>query len=156
VKLADGASGYELCHELRDRFEGIRVVFISGVRTEPFDRVGGLLMGADDYLVKPFDPDELVARVRKLVRRGAESQTDDDLAAALTAREREVLELLAAGLPQAAIAKTLVLSPKTVGTHIQNVLAKLDVHSRAEAVAVAYRSGVVGSVSAHVFALGDD
>ncbi len=57
----------------------------------------------------------------------------------LTNREREVLNLLAEGLDGAAIAERLVLSPATVRNHIQHILARLDVHSRAEAVALALR-----------------
>jgi DNA-binding NarL/FixJ family response regulator len=62
----------------------------------------------------------------------------------LTPRELEVLELLVEGLTQGQIARQLVISPRTVGTHIQNLLAKLDVHSRAQAVALAHRSDFVG------------
>ena len=65
------------------------------------------------------------------------------LEAALTAREHEVLRLLADGLSQAGIAERLVISPKTVAAHIDHILGKLGVHSRAEAVAVAYRDGHV-------------
>jgi DNA-binding NarL/FixJ family response regulator len=61
----------------------------------------------------------------------------------LTARERDVLELLASGLGQAQIAEALVVSPKTVGTHIEHILQKLGAHSRAEAVAIAYRDGLI-------------
>ena len=65
-----GMSGYEVCRELRDEFgEGLPILFVSGFRTESLDRVAGLLVGADDYLVKPFAPDELIGRVRALVRR---------------------------------------------------------------------------------------
>ena len=53
-----GMSGYEICRELRDEFgEGLPILFVSGFRTESLDRVAGLLVGADDYLVKPFAPD---------------------------------------------------------------------------------------------------
>ena len=58
-------SGYEVCRELRDAFgDEISVIFLSGHRTTPSDRVAGLLVGADDYIVKPFDSDEFLARVR--------------------------------------------------------------------------------------------
>jgi DNA-binding NarL/FixJ family response regulator len=60
----------------------------------------------------------------------------------LTKREREVLDLLALGLDQGEIARSLVISQKTVATHIQHVLSKLGVHSRAQAVAFAHRSGL--------------
>ena len=61
----------------------------------------------------------------------------------LTRRESEVLEFLAKGLSQQAIAAELVISPSTVATHIQRILAKLDVHSRAEAVAYAFRTDML-------------
>jgi DNA-binding NarL/FixJ family response regulator len=53
-----------------------------------------------------------------------------------------VLQLLAEGLRQDTIAKELFISPKTVGTHTQRILSKLDVHSRTEAVALTYRQGL--------------
>ena len=62
----------------------------------------------------------------------------------LTPREREILELLAEGMRSKQIARELVISPKTVASHIQSVLAKLGVHSRAEAIAIAYKEGLVG------------
>ena len=61
----------------------------------------------------------------------------------LSRREREVLALLASGLGQAAIASRLVISPQTARTHIQNVIGKLGVHSRVEAVALAVDIGLV-------------
>src|SRR5262245_54711199 len=66
VDLRGGMSGYELLHELRARWPDLPAIFLSGARAEPSDRVTGLLLGADDYMVKPFNPDELLARVRRL------------------------------------------------------------------------------------------
>jgi len=72
VTLPD-VSGHEVCRLLRDEFgEGVAIVLISRYRTESQDRVAGLLAGADDYLSKPFVPDELIARVLNLVRRQRE------------------------------------------------------------------------------------
>jgi DNA-binding response OmpR family regulator len=139
-------SGYEVCRQLRDSFgDDLPIVFLSGERTEPYDRAAGLLLGGDDYIVKPFDPDELLARVRALLRRSGRNRTNGaaDRFAILTVREREVLTLLANGLGQDDIAGRLVISPKTVATHLQRVLVKLGVHSRAQAVGEAYRHGLV-------------
>ncbi|HET8606774.1 MAG TPA: response regulator transcription factor [Gaiellaceae bacterium] len=131
-----GVSGYELCRALRERYgRAFPIVFVSGVRVEPYDRVAGLLVGADDYLTKPFEPEELVARVRRLLDRARPHAEADSL----TRREREVLQLLAAGLAEREIAERLVISSKTVATHIERILGKLGVHSRAQAVAAAYR-----------------
>ena len=141
-------SGYEVCRELRESFgTEIGVIFLSRERTTPADRVAGLLVGADDYIVKPFDDDELLARVRAAVRRIPATRPNGgakpEMGASLTAREREVLELLAGGLNQTEIAAKLYISPKTVGGHIQRVLTKLGVHSRAQAVALAHEQGLV-------------
>jgi len=135
-----GAGGFELYQELRDRLgEELPIIFVSGERTEPHDRVAGLLLGADDYLVKPVDPDELVARVRRSLRpRGEPHERGPELELPmLTAREREILALLAEGKSSAEIASELVISTRTVGTHVQHILGKLGVHSRAQAVALA-------------------
>jgi two-component system nitrate/nitrite response regulator NarL len=138
-----GASGYEVCRLLREAYGlELPIILISGERTESFDRVAGLLIGADDYLVKPFVPEELLARARGLLRRaGWNGHARRPLS--LTARELEILRLLADGRPQREIAEGLVISPKTVGTHIERILGKLGVHSRAQAVAFAYREGIV-------------
>ncbi len=114
------------------------VIFISGERTESFDRVGGLLIGADDYLVKPFAPDEFLARLRALVRRSPQQENHG-----LTRREAEVLRCLSEGLGSSAIGERLVISPKTVGTHIEHIYEKLGVHSRAQALAAAYGHGLL-------------
>jgi DNA-binding NarL/FixJ family response regulator len=137
-------SGWEVCRALRERYgEQLPIVFVSGERTESIDRVCGLLLGGDDYVVKPLDPGELVARVRRAIERNGAAQASTHAPAAprsgrheLTPREREVLELLTRGLTQAQIAQELVVSGRTVGTHIQRILGKLGVHSRAQAVAL--------------------
>jgi DNA-binding response OmpR family regulator len=137
-----GLSGYEVCQRLRaQRGSRLAIMFLSGTRTEALDRVAGLAIGADDYLVKPFVPEELLARVRALLRRVQPSTTNGG-AAGLTTRELEVLGLLAEGRSQAAIADELVISPKTVATHLERIIGKLGVHSRAQAVALAYRDGL--------------
>jgi DNA-binding NarL/FixJ family response regulator len=139
-------SGFEVCRELRDRFgTELPIVFVSGVRTEPLDRSVGLLVGGDDYLVKPVDPNELLARVRRLLARSRREQetVSAPREVGLTKREMEVLQRLAEGLRHAEIAAELVISPKTVASHIQHILAKLGVHSRAEAIAFAHNSGLL-------------
>jgi two-component system, NarL family, nitrate/nitrite response regulator NarL len=134
---------YEVCRKLRDEFgAGLAVMFVSAERTEPSDRIAGLLLGADDYLAKPVAFDELLARVRALLRRSSPMIAT---ASALTTRELEILRLLADGLTGGDIARHLFISRKTVGTHIEHILRKLGVHSRTEAVALAYRDGLVGA-----------
>jgi two-component system nitrate/nitrite response regulator NarL len=151
-----GVSGYEVCRQLRERFgQTLPIVFLTGDRTDSHDLVAGLMIGADDYVVKPFNAEEFVARVRRLLVRSETPQAKNggpSLMVQLTRREQEVLSLLAEGLSQDAIANQLHISPKTVATHIQRILHKLRVHSRAEAVSFAFRQGLVSpDVAAHVF-----
>lgn len=135
-------SGYEVCHQLKEDFrDGLPIVLVSAERTEPFDRVAGMLIGADDYLVKPFAADELLVRVRRLVR-GA-TQVASGVASKLTPRENEVLRHLAEGLEPDEVAARLVISRRTVGTHLENIMRKLGARSRAQAIAVAYREELV-------------
>jgi DNA-binding NarL/FixJ family response regulator len=140
-----GTSGYAVCHELRQSLgQQFPIIFLSGERTESFDRVAGLLIGADDYVTKPFDSDELIARVSRMLDRLDQQrpQAPDADLYGLTPRECEVLGLLVDGLSQPEIAERLYLSPKTVGTHIQRIMGKMGVKSRTQAVAVAAREGV--------------
>jgi two-component system, OmpR family, response regulator RegX3 len=70
VMLPDG-SGFEVCRELRTRSR-VPIIMLTA-RGEEADRVAGLELGADDYVVKPFSARELVARVRAVLRRAAEA-----------------------------------------------------------------------------------
>ena len=142
VRLED-VSGYEICRRLREDYgESLPILFVSSDRTESSDRVAGLLVGADDYLAKPIAPDELVARVRRHLRR---LETWNGGGVRLTAREREVLRLLADGLAPTQIAVSLGITPKTVATHVEHIYLKLGVHTRAQAVASAFRLSMVGT-----------
>jgi two-component system, NarL family, response regulator LiaR len=129
-----GISGYETCHELRELYgPTLPIVFLSGERVEPYDRAAGLLIGADDYLLKPISQDELLARIRTFTARAGSD------AVPLTPRERQVINLLADGLTGREIAERLVIAPSTAAKHIENVVGKLGVRSRTQAVAKAYR-----------------
>lgn len=144
VRLPD-TSGYDVCARLRETIRNdLPIVFMSGERIEPLDRTAGLLIGADDYLVKPFDPGEMIARIGRLLApshsstsRTGEANHD------LTRRELDVLRLLGEGLTSAQIARELVVSPKTVSAHAERVLAKLAAKNRAEAVAIGLREGII-------------
>jgi len=145
-----GLNGLGLMQALQEMFVSLPVILTSSKHVDPIGRAAGLMLGADDYLVKPLDPAEVAARMRRSLRRSDRSvdegpsadptnHTDD-----LSRREREILLLLAEGKSEPEIAAALVLSRKTVATHIQNMLRKLGVHSRTQAVAAAYREGLVG------------
>jgi DNA-binding NarL/FixJ family response regulator len=134
-----GVSGYEVCRRLHDTYgETLPVIFVSGERVDAVDRAAGLLLGGDDYLVKPFSPEELLARVVSLMRRSPEP--DAQPAPVLSARELQVLGLLAQGLRRKEIAGQLVISPKTVNAHLTRIYEKLGARDRVQAVIVAYRT----------------
>jgi DNA-binding NarL/FixJ family response regulator len=128
-----GICGYEVCRRLREEYAAtVSIVFVSGTRTESFDRVAGILLGADDYLCKPVAPDEFLARVGRLLRPPAL-----DLGSKLTRREHDVLGLLKDDLTHKQIASRLCISDKTVGTHVEHIFSKLGVHNRMQALALA-------------------
>ena len=158
-----GLSGYEVCSRLKAEFgDGMPVILVSGSRTEPFDRTAGLLIGADDYITKPFDGGELLARMRRCIVRASLIQQSSngrrknrrENPFGLSPRELEVLGLLAEGVGTSQIAERLFISRKTVATHVQRILAKLGAHSRAEAIAIAYRAQLVEGVEAHIMVEG--
>jgi DNA-binding NarL/FixJ family response regulator len=162
VELPGPANGLEVMRQLHEAFDGdLPVILVSAQQTDAFDRMAGLMLGADDYVTKPLDAGELLARVKRSLRRAAPNANGngngharDENSAGLSPREREILGLLAEGRTQGQIAGELVISPKTVATHIQHILSKLGVNTRAQAVAMAFRRGLVEpDVRAHALAL---
>lgn len=115
--------------------------------------------GVLSYLLKDVAAEELVAAIRKAARgeavlnsrvasqiMGALTSGDRPAANALadlTARELEVLRMIAQGLSNQRIAEELVLSEKTVKTHVSSILMKLNVGDRTQAAAIAWRTGLV-------------
>lgn len=71
--MLPGMDGLELCRKLRSQY-GTPIIFVSA-RSEEFDRILGIELGGDDYLVKPFSPRELLARIKAIFRRMETNQT---------------------------------------------------------------------------------
>ena len=157
VRLPD-VSGHEVCRQLRQEFgEDLPIVFVSGDRVEALDRSAGLLLGGDDYLVKPVNSDEFLARVHRLVQRSSARRLrrpTGEAKPALTKREREVLKLLTLGRSKQEIADALVISAKTVASHLQRLMTKLGVHSQAQAVAAAYQRDLIDTTNDDPFVNG--
>ena len=151
-----GRDGLDVCRTIRadDRMPDIPVLFLSA-RDEEVDRILGLEMGGDDYVVKPFSPRELVARVSAILRRGkAPAEPEDPVyrhgrltfdtgraevvfageAVALTANEMAILRVLMgrpgrvferAAIVDLAYGGRIHVSDRTVDSHVRNVRAKL-------------------------------
>jgi DNA-binding NarL/FixJ family response regulator len=135
-----GLSGYEVCRELREEFgETLPIIFISATRILPADEIAGLLVGADDYMIKPISADRFLARVRRNLARAPAPRPETTL----TPRENEVLGLLVAGRRVSEIAADLCISAKTASAHIEHILHQLGVHTQAQAVALALRDGLI-------------
>ena len=150
-------TGADLATELRKAVPSTRIIMLSG--GQPVDAVvDSLLAGVNGWLPKMIEISDLVDAVRGV--HAGEMWVDrailgrampallariltppPDPLAALTKREREVLDYMIAGLGRADIARRLHLSDNTVRTHSQNLIRKLGVHSSLEAVTMALRGG---------------
>lgn len=76
--MMPGTDGLSVCSQLRSQYPALPIIIVSA-KDSPYDRVAGLTLGSDDYLIKPFLPLELVARIRALLRRNREAQPTGDM-----------------------------------------------------------------------------
>lgn len=147
-----GLGGVDVARALRARGDAVRVLALSAYDDSAYVR-GLLGLGAAGYLTKDEAPERLVEAVRA-VARGETGWLSDTIRAAhavsatpaetLTAREREVLTLVADGADNAAVARRLFIAERTARNHLTSILAKIGVRTRAEAVAWAWRHGLAG------------
>lgn len=155
-----------LCKELTSADKPSRVIMLS-ISSEPARIVAAIRAGASAWVRKDeslehllriirgavrgetwLPPTEMGSVLQLLMRAQDQRQQDDRLLAALTPREREVLACLAGGAERRDVAEQLHLSANTVRTHLQNLMAKLGVHSTLEAVALARRVHIETSPTA--------
>lgn len=150
----DGASAI---HAVRKKHPHVRIIALTSFK-EGSRIKKALEAGAIGYLIKDVSADELAQAIRgayagratlspeaaqALVERENQPPTPG---LDLTEREREVLRLMIEGLNNIQIAARLTVSPSTIKSHVSNILAKLGVASRTEAVTLALRNGIVTSV----------
>lgn len=139
-----GMDGLEVQKALRDKGVTLPVIIMTG-HGDVSLAVQAMKAGAVDFIEKPFEKAVLLSAIDHGVDRLKRSATSRDRAddaavrlQALTAREREVLDGLAKGLPNKTIAYDLGISPRTVEIHRANVMSKLDVRSLSEALRLAF------------------
>ncbi|MER8237262.1 response regulator [Streptomyces sp. NPDC101490] len=150
-----GTDGMEALKRLRGLANPARVLVVTSF-TEQRTVVPALRAGASGYVYKDIDPDALAGAIRSVhaghvllqpeVAGALLSQEDapggTGRGSTLTEREREVLGLIADGRSNREIARALVLSEKTVKTHVSNILMKLDLADRTQAALWAVRNGL--------------
>jgi len=148
-----GMDGLEVQRALRERGVTLPVVVMTG-HGDISVAVRAMKAGAVDFIEKPFEKAALLAsleegfaRLRRAQVGGDQRQEAQTRIAALTAREREVLEGLAQGLPNKSIAYDLGISPRTVEIHRANLMDKLAVRSLSEALRLAFAAGLGGEAA---------
>jgi DNA-binding NarL/FixJ family response regulator len=152
INLGNGDSGMDAIREVLAVHPDIGIMIFTAFGERQM-LTEGLDSGARGFLVKDASPDEIVRAVRAIAAGGA--YVDPSLSAelvrgrgserlvGLSDREREILGLLAEGVPSADIAKRLFLSTETVRTHVRNAMRKLDADTRTQAVAMAIRERLI-------------
>jgi DNA-binding NarL/FixJ family response regulator len=138
--------GYGFMERVRQdrQYDSIPAIFLSA-KGQPQDRIKGLNHGADVYMVKPFEPEELVAQVESSLRQSERMNQRGKLgsgleitalkvsvAVSLTPTEKRVIRHVARGLANRDIAAELNISQRTVESHVSNVLGKTGLSNRTE------------------------
>jgi DNA-binding NarL/FixJ family response regulator len=158
------SSGIEACRALKDVVPSAKIVILT-ISDEEEDLFEAIRAGASGYLLKDIPLDEVAATVRAvdggqslinpsmagklltefavLARREQSEPPQQVPAPKLTDREMQVLKLIARGMNNRDIAKELFISENTVKNHVRNILEKLQIHSRMEAVMVAVREKLI-------------
>lgn len=156
--------GFEFCRRLRATRSGQLVPFIFlSSKGEVEDRVQGHSIGADDYLIKPFEPRELLAKIEAQLERSRRIHSEiirlmqkaeagqDTLESTpptpaptplpLTPAEEKVFWEVIQGYTNKQIGDRLFVSPRTVQTHLSNILSKLQLENRSQLVRFAFEHG---------------
>ena len=158
------SNGIEACREMKEAAPSAKIVILT-ISDEEEDLFEAIRAGASGYLLKDIPLDEVADTVRAvhggqslinpsmagklltefavLAKRDDEERAQELPAPRLTEREMQVLKLVARGMNNRDIAKELFISENTVKNHVRNILEKLQIHSRMEAVMVAVREKLI-------------
>jgi DNA-binding NarL/FixJ family response regulator len=172
--MMPGMDGFEFCRRLRATRPGQLVPFLFlTAKKDLEDRVQGHYMGADDYVTKPFEPAELMAKIESQLERSRRIHSEmirlfqqmpeeaasegEEVAPAkpvqaplptepteelpLTPAEARVFWEVIQGLTNKQISQRLFISPRTVQTHLSNILTKLSLENRSQLVRFAFEHG---------------
>ncbi len=154
LQLPDG-DGISLGTELKHRWPELRVLILT-MHADEATVIQSLASGLDGYLLKDADPEDVLAAVHSAaggamvvgrsvsgyVAAAAASAPRTDALAVLDARDLEILELMVDGLPTSQVAARLYLAPKTIRNRVSEMLGKLGVGTREEAIALGRAAGL--------------
>jgi NarL family two-component system response regulator LiaR len=159
--MPGGMDGLEAIKQVRGLLPNVRVVALTS-STDDAHVVAALRAGAIGYVRKEADPEILLSSIRAAARGQAlldpavasavmqELANTDRRGVKLTEREQEVLRLLALGQTNRKIAQVLVVSEETVKTHVGNILTKLQLAHRTQAVIYALKRGIISLDEIHL------
>jgi DNA-binding NarL/FixJ family response regulator len=144
-----GMDGLDATRLLRERAPDVPVILFTAYSDRPL-LSRGLESGARGYVLKEASHDTLLKAIEKVA--SGETYVDPALMPSflgkdqtdmLTAREREILQLLADGMSNADVAQKLFISQETVKSHVRHILTKLEADTRTQAVAIALREAII-------------
>jgi DNA-binding NarL/FixJ family response regulator len=149
ILLPGGMDGLEAARRILGQPNPPRIVILTAY-TDPARAMAALRMGVQGYVRKDSPPEILLAAVRAVVngqiyldQQTAESIAEEMPETRLSLREQEVLEQLAGGNTNREIASTLMISEETVKSHVSNILSKMGLENRSQAISHALKNDLV-------------
>ncbi len=138
-------NGHEVCKKIRKdkKYRDIPIIYLSSL-AEKQSIVSSLELGGDDYLTKPFDPNELIARINAILRRIKGRQvTSEKQIEELTYQEQKILQYMEEGYTNKEIALKLFLTEGTVKVYNHIIYQKLQVRNRTQAIVRAKELNII-------------
>ena len=150
-------SGIEAIPLIKEKMPEQKIIMLT-IQEDEESILGAIRAGADGYILKKTSPQKILEAIHQVYEGGAAltpmvakqvlamfkpQKAVLESSGSLTAREKEILTLITQGMSTIVIAETLFISPQTVRNHVKNIYEKLQVHSKAHAVAKALKEKIL-------------